>query len=98
MSIKEVANNTQFDKVEFIKSIDYDELYRIGDGELYWDTFMKHCEVLGTLTLEEFECLYPDLEDEEESLDSTGEPTSSAIVLYNGSTEDMGSFDRKWLR
>ena len=80
MSIKEVVATTgseltqEFNKIEFIRSINYEEL--IDDPELYWDTFMKHCKVLETLTLEEFELLRPDLGDEKE------EPTCVAIVLY----------------
>ena len=90
MSIKEVVATTgseltqEFNKIEFIRSINYEEL--IDDPELYWDTFMKHCKVLETLTLEEFELLYPNLGDEEEERDSVEKPTCSAIVLYDNRT------------
>ena len=100
MSLKEVVAATgneltqEFDKVEFIRSINYEEL--IHDPELYWSTFMKHCKVLETLTLEEFELLHPDLGDEKE------EPECVAIVLYEdkyvSDPNDMGPFNRKWLR
>ena len=78
-----------FNKFEFLRSINYEEL--VEDSEFYWATFMLELKVMKTLTLEEFNLVYPDLDDEEE-------PGCLYENNYVSDTNDTGSFDLEWLR
>ena len=106
MSLKEVVATTEgeFDWEAFVAEIkavehltkEIEHLEQLSDDEFEvpefdWEAFVAEIKAVEHLTLAELEELVPD-----------EEPTCLAIVLYQDNyisdPNDMGPFDRKWLR